>query len=103
MTSAMTRHVSSSPDGAILSLRAQPRSSKRGFAIDGETLKLRIRSAPVDGKANKELVEPLADIFGISKSRVKLVGGDTSKQKRFLLSGLDAAEAEAVIMREASR
>lgn len=99
----MLDFLSATTEGAVLSLRAQPRSSKTGFTLDGGILKLRIRSAPVDGKANKELVETLSDIFGIAKSRVRLLGGDTSKQKRFLLSGLDAAEAESTIMREVAR
>lgn len=81
-------------------MRAQPRSSRTGFVLDGDVLKLRIRSAPVDGKANKELVEALSDVFRIPKSRIRLAGGETSKQKRFFLDGLDAAAAMAALERE---
>ena len=76
-------------EGVIVNVRAQPRSSRAG--IDGlfgaDALKVRIRSAPVDGKANKELIEVLADAFGLPKSAVVFKGGETSKTKRLLLRG----------------
>ena len=59
---------------------------------------MRIKSAPVDGKANKELVETIADAFGIPKSRVELKSGQTSKTKRILLRGVSVTVAEAVIL-----
>ena len=83
-------------EGVVLSVRAQPRSSRAGLdGTVGDAVKVRIRSAPVDGKANKELVETLADAFGIPKSRVSFKSGETSKTKRILLSGVTAAEAAA--------
>ena len=83
-------------EGVIVNVRAQPRSSRAG--IDGlfgaDALKVRIRSAPVDGKANKELVEVLADAFGLPKSAVVFKGGETSKTKRLLLRGVTAAQMQ---------
>lgn len=89
---------SSAPDGTIVTVRASPRSSKSGIdGIFGDALRVRIRCAPVDGKANKELIETLADVFSIPKSRVKLVGGETSKNKRVLLAGVSLEKAKKVI------
>lgn len=83
-------------DGVVLNVRAQPRSSRSGVdGVVGDALKVRIRSAPVDGKANKEMVETLADAFSLPKNRVSFVGGETSKNKRILLAGLGAAELRA--------
>ena len=49
------------PEGLVVSVRAQPRSSVSGVVgVVEDALKVKIRSAPVDGKANKELVETLA-------------------------------------------
>lgn len=88
-----------SGEGVIIQVRAQPRSSKAG--VEGlwgdDAVKVKIRSAPVDGKANKELVETLADAFGISKSAVVFKSGETSKTKRILLSGVSTAKAKSVI------
>ena len=83
---------SETPEGVVLNVRAQPRSSRSGIdGAIGDAVKVRIRSAPVDGKANKELVETLADAFGIPKSSVVFKGGETSKTKRILLRGVSAA------------
>ena len=83
---------SETSDGVVLSVRAKPRSSRAGIdGFMGDALVVRIRCAPVDGKANKELVETLADEFGLSKSRVEFKSGETSKSKRILLKGVDVS------------
>ena len=88
------------PEGAILNVRAQPRSSRSGIdGILGDAVKVRIRCAPVDGKANKELAETLADAFGIPKSSVTFKSGETSKTKRILLRGVSAAQCIAEVTR----
>ena len=76
-------------EGVIVNVRAAPRSSRAGLdGTIGDALKVRIRSAPVDGKANKELIEVLADAFGLPKSAVVFKSGETSKTKRLLLRGI---------------
>lgn len=91
-------YFSENVDGIILNVKAQPRSSRSGLdGLVGDAVKVRIRSAPVDGKANKELVETLADAFGLPKSRVIFKGGETSKTKRILLQGLTAEQVRAVV------
>lgn len=87
-----------SPEGVIVNIRAQPRSSRAGIeGVMADALKVRIRSAPVDGKANKELVETVADAFDLPKSRVKFKSGETSKTKRIILCGVSAGEFEAML------
>ena len=79
----------------MITVRAQPRSSRAGIdSLIGDAVKVRIRCAPVDGKANKELVETLADEFALAKSSVVFKSGETSKQKRILLRGISAAQVE---------
>ena len=63
----------------------------------GDAVKVRVRCAPVDGKANKELVETLADAFGLPKSRVMFKSGETSKQKRILLMGVGSDTVRSVV------
>lgn len=86
--------VVDTPEGAILSVKVQPRSSRAGIAdvADG-ALKVRLNSAPVDGQANRELIETLAEAFGIPKSRVSVKSGVSARTKRILLSGMTAEAA----------
>jgi len=84
------------PDGAVVNVKAAPRSSKAGLdGLLGDAVKVRVRCAPVDGKANKELIEVLADAFGIPKSSVIFKSGETSKTKRLLLRGISSAAVRA--------
>jgi uncharacterized protein YggU (UPF0235/DUF167 family) len=42
-----------------------------------------VKEPPVDNKANEAVVAALAEHFAISKSRIRLVSGHTSRQKIF--------------------
>ena len=91
-------YLSETPEGVILNVRAQPRSSRSGLdGVLGDAVKVRIRCAPVDGKANRELIETLADAFDLPKSAVVFKGGETSKTKRILLRGLSASAVRSVL------
>ena len=91
-------YLTETPDGVILNVKAQPRSSKAGLdGLLGDAVKVKIRCAPVDGKANKELVETLADAFDLPKRRVVFKIGETSKAKRILLQGLTIRQVESVV------
>lgn len=90
-------YLTETPEGVILNVKAQPRSSKAGIdGLLGDAVKVRIRCAPVDGKANKELVETLADAFDLPKSMVVFKSGETSKTKRILLKGVTSARVREV-------
>ena len=91
-------YCTETPEGVVLNVRAQPRSSRSGIdGILGDAVKVRIRCAPVDGKANKAPVEPLADAFGLPKSSVVFKSGETSKTKRPLLRGVAAEKVKRII------
>ena len=42
-----------------------------------------VKAKPIEGEANYAVVNALADYFGVSKSQVVLVRGQTSRQKIF--------------------
>ncbi len=67
-------------------LRVQPRASRDELGeIQGDTLRVRIKAPPVEGKANLALRRFLADAFGVPQSRVELLAGDQSRGKRLLI------------------
>jgi uncharacterized protein len=83
-------------DGGVrLRLHIQPRAAQTGIAGRfGESLKVRLKSPPVDGAANDELVGFLARQLGVSRSRVELVAGHTGRRKTVRVLGLTVREAE---------
>jgi len=71
-----------------INIRVLPRSSRNeivGEMTDG-TLKVKLTAPPVDGEANKKLIELLTKHFNIPKSKIKIVRGLTSKNKVVELS-----------------
>lgn len=56
--------------------------------IDDTTYKVSVKKPPVDGKANKEVEEVLADYLKIPKAKVYIVSGFKSKSKVVEVSGL---------------
>jgi len=70
----------------ILELHVQPGAARSEFAgKHGERLKVRLAARAVDGKANQELIEFLAEHFGVPKSRVRIQSGLKSRRKRVLI------------------
>ena len=70
-------------DDLLLNIRVQPRASSDGFAERmGDQIKLRITTAPVAGRANRHLVAYLARIFKVAKADVRIIAGETSRNKR---------------------
>ncbi len=53
---------------------------------------LKITAPPVEGKANKELIEFLVEVLDISKSRLSIDKGETSHRKTLLVDGLTDAQ-----------
>ena len=94
----MGSFLQETPEGVVLNVKAVPRSSRAGVdGTIGDALRVRVRSAPVDGKANRELVETLADVLGVAKSAVRFLGGESSRNKRFLVRGTTAERVTAAV------
>lgn len=79
-------------DALIFSVRVLPKSSKSEIVgeLDG-ALKVKIKSPPIDGAANAELVKTLAKFFDVPKSAVEIIKGETSKNKQIKIEGITAA------------
>ena len=74
-------------DRLVLQLRVQPRASRDEIVgpHGEEALKVRITAPPVEGKANTHLIRFLAKSFGVPRSQVTLLGGDSSRTKRIAI------------------
>jgi uncharacterized protein (TIGR00251 family) len=84
--------------GVTLRLHIQPGAKKTEVAgLHGEALKIRLAAPPVDGKANACLIAFLADQFGVARSSVSLLSGETSRAKRVHVSGVTDAAAKALL------
>jgi uncharacterized protein len=55
---------------------------------------IKIAAPATEGKANKELIEFLSEVLGISKSRINIDKGTTSHRKLIELEGITKEKAE---------
>lgn len=63
-----------------VNINTKSKAEKITVVSDSE-IDIKISTPPVDGKANKRVIEMLARHFGVSKSKVTVVGGLKSKKK----------------------
>ncbi len=49
--------------------------------VDGNQITIGIRSKPIGGAANKEIIKKLAKHFGVSSASVAIKSGHRSKEK----------------------
>jgi uncharacterized protein (TIGR00251 family) len=65
-----------------LNIKVSTRQSKNSLTDLGEGyFKAKLKSAPVDNKANQELIELVASTFQIPKSSVTIVSGVHHREK----------------------
>ena len=102
---------------ARITVRLQPRGSRDEVLdwqeVPGETgigtgstrskgalaLRVRVKAAPVDGAANAALIQLLAKQLGLSKSKISLVAGATSRNKIIEILELSPDEIKSRLSR----
>lgn len=80
-------------EGLLLRITARPGAARPGVqGLVGDALKVGVHAAPERGKANRELIEVLAQALGLRRSQVELVAGDTAREKTVRIEGLTEPE-----------
>lgn len=84
-------------EGAVeVQVRVVPRSSRdRVAGVLGDRLKLQVTSPPVEGEANRAVVELLARSAGLPTRAATLTAGASSRSKTVRLASEDPAATAA--------
>ena len=73
----------------VVNVKVVPRSSVNQIVgFEGDTLKVKVKSAPVGGLANKDVIVLLSKSAKIEKKKVEIISGHRSKLKRIRFSGI---------------
>lgn len=92
------KRVESSSGGVRIQLHIQPRAARTELAgVFGDALKVRLKSPPVDGEANHELVDFLAKTLRVPRKSVELVSGHSGRRKTVRVAGVTAKDAERLL------
>ena len=80
---------------ARLTVKVHPRAARSAIRGRlGEAWKLDLAAPPVDGKANDECVRFFAEAAGVTRARVRIVTGLTSRIKVIEIEGVTQEELE---------
>ena len=88
-------------ESCTIKIRVQPKSSRNqvdGFQ-DG-TLRVRVTAAPTEGQANAAVIALLAKTLGVSKSRLEIIRGYSSRDKVVSVDTLTEQEVRRKIEAE---
>ena len=91
-------------NGSAIMVKVSPRAKKTeiaGVMADG-TLRIRVAAPPVDGAANRALVEFLSAEFGVPARQIEIVAGAGSERKLISLVGIEPSAVAAVLARRSS-
>jgi uncharacterized protein len=92
--------LTESPAGIQFNVHVQPRASRNEVCgIQGDELKLRLTSPPVDDAANKSCIEFLAKLLGVAKSRVSITSGAKSRHKTIRVTGVDGNTVRTTLLK----
>jgi uncharacterized protein (TIGR00251 family) len=77
--------------GSALAVRVTPRASRNEIVelLEDGTIKVRIAAPPTDNEANETLIDFLAEILGVPKSRLDIVAGVSGRDKLIAVVDMD--------------
>lgn len=72
-------------EGILVQLKISPNSSKNAIVKDDNGIKIKLTAQPIEGKANKALIEFLSKQIKVPKTSINILKGETSKDKTILI------------------
>lgn len=85
-------------DGTLLSVWIQPRASKTMLTgVYGDSIKIVVKSPPVEGQANEECIRFLSAVLGLPKRRFEIKSGQQSRRKGIYIKGIPPEKVVAVL------
>lgn len=77
----------------VLRVHVQPGAGRTGVqGVHGNALKVRVASPPEKGRANEACAALIAELADVPVGSVALTSGETSRSKRFTVTGVDLDE-----------
>lgn len=85
-------HLHNGQKGAALAIRVTPRASRNEIVevqMDG-TVRIRLTAPPVEGQANKALIDFLSEVLEIPPSKIEIVAGTSGRDKLVSILDMDS-------------
>ncbi|HEX5266071.1 MAG TPA: DUF167 domain-containing protein [Acidimicrobiales bacterium] len=92
--------VSGSDEAPVLHIRVMVHPGAGRTEVvgqQGDAVKVRVAAPPVEGRANRAVVELMADLLGAKPAQVEVESGESSRAKRLRVEGVDPAHARRIL------
>jgi uncharacterized protein (TIGR00251 family) len=89
--------IKETKDGVIITIFVKPNSPKFRIELDGDEIVVYCTEEPVKGKVNKEIIKEFTKLF---HTKVEIVFGATSRQKKLLIKDAERKEIERLLHKE---
>ena len=77
--------------GIAFAVRVHPRAKKNAIIGElGEAVKVALTAPPIDGRANQACIKFFADLLDIPRSAIKIVSGQSNRNKVICVTGISA-------------
>jgi uncharacterized protein (TIGR00251 family) len=85
--------VSETGEGLTVRLHVLPRAKCRELAgLHNGALKVKVMAPPVEDAANRAVIDFFSKLLGISKSNLKILTGNKSREKVLQIKGLSIVD-----------
>ena len=96
-----TPYYTKKENGIQITVKVVPGSSRSQIVgLYGQMLKIKVAAPPEKGKANKAVIEFLAEELNLKKTDVEITAGHTNSVKQVFLSGASIEAVEALYNQE---
>ena len=94
MLDAASYSIEATATGVTIKVYVAPRSSSnKVMGVHNSSIKVSLTAPPVEGAANKALIEFMAKVLGVPRGAVRITSGETSRHKTVSVAGVGAQAA----------
>jgi len=65
----------------VIKVRVIPNAKKNSIFQEGDMFKIHVVAQPVGGKANKAMIDLLAEFFKVKKRDIRIIKGESAREK----------------------
>ena len=85
-------------EAIVLRVHVQPGAGRTAVSGRyGDALKVRVAAPPEGGRANAASRAFLAELLGVKEAQVELTSGESSRSKRFRITGVEPDDARRIL------
>lgn len=82
----LTSFIHQHKEGLSINIKVKPNASIEKLSVQGsDYLCLSVNAQAIDNAANDRLIELVAELFSVAKSRISIISGQSSRLKRILI------------------